>query len=48
MRAFGINADRWTTTAQDEGVKRKPTEHGAQRFMAKLIAAEKVKAGIRQ
>ena len=40
-RAFGINADQWTTTAQDEGKWCRTTEQGAERFMAKRIDAEK-------
>ena len=47
LRAFGINADRWTTAAQDEGEWRRTAEQGAERFMAKWITAEKVKAGLR-
>ena len=43
LRAFGINADQWTTAAQDEGEWRRTAEH----FMAKWIAAEKVRAGLR-
>ena len=43
LRGFGINVDKWTTTAQDEGVWRKT----AQRFMKKWIAAEKVRARLR-
>ena len=45
-RAFGINADQWTTAAQDEGEWRKTAELKAERFMAKWIAAEKAKAGL--
>ena len=45
--AFGINADQWTTAAQDEGDWRKTAEQGAERFMAKWIAAEKVRASLR-
>ena len=41
LRALGINADQWTTSAQDEGGWRKAAEQGAERFMAKWIAAEK-------
>ena len=49
LRAFGIiNADLWTTAAQDEGEWHKTAEQGAERFMAKLITAEKVRAGIRR
>ena len=49
LRAFGINADQWTTAAQDEGEWRRRTtaEQGAEHFMAKWIAAEKTKAGLR-
>ena len=42
LRAFGINADQWTTAAQDEGEWRRTVEQGAEHFMAKLIAAEKL------
>ena len=44
LRAFDINADQWTTAAQDEGGWRRTAEQGAERFMAKLIAAEKARA----
>ena len=47
VRAFGANADQWTTAAQDEGECRKTAEQGAERFMAKWIAAEKVRAALR-
>ena len=47
LKAFGINGDQWTTAAQDEGEWLKTTEQGAERLMAKLIAAAKVKAGLR-
>ena len=47
LRAFGINADQWTTAAQDEGEWRRTVEQGAERFMAEWIAAEKNKAGLR-
>ena len=47
LRAFGINADPWTTAAQDEGEWRRTAEQGAERFMAKWIAAEKARAGLR-
>ena len=43
LRAFGINADQLTIfAAQDEGGWRKQ-----ERFMAKCITAEKVRAGLR-
>ena len=47
LRAFGINADQWTTAAPDEGEWRRTAEQGAEHFMAKLIVAEKNKAGLR-
>ena len=45
LRAFGINADQWTTAAQDEGEWRKTMGQEAERFMVKLFAAEKNRAG---
>ena len=49
LRAFGINADQWTTAAQNEGEWRRTAEQGAEHyyFMAKWIVAEKAKAGLR-
>ena len=47
LRAFGINADQWTTAAQDEGEWRRTAEQMAEHFMAKLIVEEKAKAGLR-
>ena len=47
LRAFGTNADQWTTAAQDEGEWRRTAEQGAEQFMAKWIAAEKARAGLR-
>ena len=47
LRAFGINTDQWTTPAQDEGEWRITVEQGAEHFVAKWIAAEKVRAGLR-
>ena len=32
LRVFGINADQWTTAAQDEGEWRRTTEQGAEHF----------------
>ena len=46
LRAFGINADQWTTAAQDEGERRRTAEEGAEHFMAKWIVAGKNKAGL--
>ena len=45
LRAFGINADQWTTAAQDEGKWHRTAEQGAEHFMGKWIAAEKTKQG---
>ena len=42
LRAFGINADQWTTAAQDEGEWRRTAEH----FMVNCIVAAKVGAGL--
>ena len=47
LRAFYFNADQWTTAAHDEGEWEETSKQGAERFMAKSIAAEKVKAGLR-
>ena len=47
LRAFGINADQWTTAVQDEGEWRRTAEQGAEHFMAKWVAAKKNKAGLR-
>ena len=47
LRASGINADQWTTAAQDKGEWRRTAEQVAEHFIAKWIAAEKTKAGLR-
>ena len=47
LRTFGVNADQWTTAAQDEGKWHRTAERGAEHLMAKWIAAEKAKAGLR-
>ena len=47
LRVFGINADQWTTAAQDEGEWRRTAEQGSEHFMGKYIVAEKTKAGLR-
>ena len=47
LRDFGINADQWTTAAQDEGEWRRTAGQGEEHFMAKWIAAEKAKARLR-
>ena len=47
LGAFGINADQWTTTVQDEGEWRRTAEQEVEHFMVKWIAAEKARAGLR-
>ena len=47
LRALSVNTDQWTTTAQDEGERRKKAEQRVERFMAKWIAAEKLGVGLR-
>ena len=47
LRAFGVNADEWTTAAQGKGEWRRTAAQGAEHFMAKRIVAEKTKAGLR-
>ena len=47
LRAFGINADQWTTAAHNEGEWRRTAEQGAEHFVSKWIVAEKTKAGLR-
>ena len=39
LRAFGIDADQWTTAAQGDGEWRKTAEQEVERFVAKVIAA---------
>ena len=47
LKAFAIDADRRTTAVQDEGGWSKTAEQGAERFMTKWVAAEKVRTGQR-
>ena len=47
LRAFGINADQWAAAAHDEGGWRRTVEQVAEHFMAKWIAAEKARTGLR-
>ena len=48
LRDFGINADQWTTTAQqDEEEWRRTAEQGVEHFMAKWIAAVEAMTGLR-
>ena len=46
-QSFGINADKWTTAAQDERELRKTAEQGAERFVEKWRAAERARTGLR-
>ena len=41
LRACGINADQWTTSAQDEGEWRRTAKQGAEHFMAKMDRSRK-------
>ena len=47
LNAFGINANQWTTAAQNEGKWRKTVGQGAEGNMGKRIAAQKFRAGLR-
>ena len=47
LRAFGINTDQWTTAIQNEGEWPRTVEQGPEHFMAKWIAAEEARAGLR-
>ena len=46
LRAFGISVDQWTTLAQDKWAWRKMALQGTERFIAKMIAAEKERVGV--
>ena len=46
LRAFGINADQWTTAAQDEGEWRRTAEQGARHY-GTMDRCRKNKAGLR-
>ena len=43
LRAFGINDNKWTTAAQDEGEWRRTAEQRAEHFMAKWIVTKKTR-----
>ena len=47
LRAFDTNAYQCATAVQDEREWRKTVEQGTELFMAKWIAAEKARAGLR-
>ena len=38
FRVFGIDPDKWTIVAQDEGEWHRKTKQGAELFMTKWIA----------
>ena len=44
LRAFGTNADQWTTAAQDEREWSRTAEQGAEHIMMGWIAAAKARA----
>ena len=41
LRAFGVNADLWTTATKDDGEWCRAAEQREEHFMAKWIAADK-------
>ena len=47
FRVFGIDPDKWTIVAQDEGEWHRNTKQGAELFMTKWIAAERARAALR-
>ena len=47
LRGFGIEPDKWTIAAQDEGESLRTAKQGAERFMAKWIAVERARAALR-
>ena len=46
LRSFGINADQWTTAAQEGGEWLRTAEQGAEHFMAEWTAGAKARAGL--
>ena len=47
FRVFGIDPDKWTIAAQDEGEWHRTAKQGAKVFMTKWITAERAKAALR-
>ena len=47
FRVFGIDPDMWTIAAQKEGEWHRTAKQGAEFFITKLIAAERVRATLR-
>ena len=47
FRVFGIDPDKWTIAAQDEGEWHRTSKQGAEIFMTKWIVAERARAALR-
>ena len=47
LRGFGIDPDKWTIAAQDEGEWYKTAKQGAELFMMKRIAVERARVALR-
>ena len=47
FRVFGIDPNKWTIAAQDEGERHETAKQGAELFMTKWIAAERARAALR-
>ena len=47
LRDFGIDPDKWTIAAQDEGEFHRKAKEGAELFMTEWIAAERASAALR-
>ena len=47
FRVFGIDSDKWTIAAQDEGEWHRTAKQGAEGFMTRWIAAERARAALR-
>ena len=44
LRVFGIDPEKWTIVAQDEGECHRKTKQGVELFMTKWIAVERARA----
>ena len=47
FRIFGIDPDKWTIAAQDEGEWHRTAKQGAESFMTRWIAAARASAALR-
>ena len=47
LRIFGIDPDKWTIAAQDEGGWLRTAKQGAECFMTKWIPVERARAALR-